>query len=107
MFLQYRSVSFTGRFSSLDFVMNEQPKLIVCILALVFAACSFDSSPPQTAALYEAGLQHLNGHSLWNSCSQQVCFKSTRGGGTECPSVHITEYSLFTLENTRFDVFIK
>lgn len=40
--------------------------------------CSWQHSLPNSC-LYEAGLQHLNGHSLGNSCRQQVCFKKHQG----------------------------
>lgn len=76
------------------------PFLIVLVLAwhVLFINFSFDCALPQTAALYEASLQHLNGHSLWNACCQQVCFKSTRGGGTGC--ILLRTCCSFTLSST-------
>lgn len=57
------------------------------------------------SCLYEAGSQHLNGHSLRNVCCQQVCFKSTRGGYTGCPSVPMTENLLFTDIMIKYSLF--
>lgn len=84
--------------------------LSVSHTVLVLAACGCDGARRPNSCLYEAGLQHLNGHSLWNACCQQVFLKSSEGGGTGCPSVPITKYlfivkpHLYEMQETIYNI---